>query len=216
MNSTNELDLNEFFYHLREEVYCLIKKSPEFPRYYPGSDADIFCYDLAKVSRVILRAADRYIKKNWQVLVTDKESGSQVYIDFFNNGELDFRFDLYQSLPKYKNITVKQGLFGSVIEGAKATKKLRYNGKPFPIFVPSQTDDLLLRYVEYIEWYQERPDKIKHLDYILKHSTNRERIKLLDKLHFYTSLPQDVHKHAKRNPVGHIVMFIKRLVRERI
>jgi hypothetical protein len=58
--------------------------------------------------------------------------------------------------------------------------------------VPSAIDENILRYIEYQEWYGQRPDKIKHIEYL------EEKIKsseininnLLDKLHYYTELPK--------------------------
>jgi len=57
------------------------------------------------------------------------------------------------------------------------------------IFIPSSIDDNILRYIEYQEWYGQRPDKIKHINYILEACTPKEKNKFLEKLHHYTELP---------------------------
>jgi hypothetical protein len=66
-----------------------------------------------------------------------------------------------------------------------------YKGEEYPVYVPSEIDDLLLRYIEYLEWYQRRPDKIKHLDYILERiSSEQDKLIFINKLHNYTKLHQ--------------------------
>jgi hypothetical protein len=76
-----------------------------------------------------------------------------------------------------------------VVENA-AHKKSVFNDEPYRIKYASKIDDLILRYIEYIEWYEIRPDKIKHLEFIAEHLTSdEEQKKMLDKLHYYTAFP---------------------------
>ena len=103
---------------------------------------------------------------------------------------LDFRFDLYSSLPEFKKLSLKKHLFFDILKN-KTSFYSTYEGKEYPVYVPSEIDDLLLRYIEYMEWYQQRPDKIKHLNYILEGiSSKQDKLIFIDKLHNYTKLYQ--------------------------
>ena len=166
----------------------MIVKLGDFPNYYKRSDIDVFCYDKNEFAKPILRVGNQYLAQGFEIKVTDKDE-SHTYVDFYYDGELEFRFDLDQSLPNYRRIRLKDHYIYTVIENASAFYR-DYNGVRYPIYVPSTVDDLLLRYVEYIEWYETRPDKIKHLDYILGAApSDPSRIGFLDKLHLYTEVP---------------------------
>jgi hypothetical protein len=161
----------------------------EFPNYYKGSDIDIFCYNNDEFAKLILSVGNGYLDRGFEIKVNNKTE-SHTYVDFYFDGELEFRFDLWQTLPEYKKIRLKPHYFFSVIENAVAIQRI-FDGIEYALYVPSTADDLLLRYVEYIEWYELRPDKIKHLDYIINSiSHDSNRIRFIDKLHLYTELPE--------------------------
>ena len=186
---SNRLDLDRFFFEVKDQVYVIVKWGDDFPNYYHGSDIDVFCYDKAEFAKLILSVGNRYLDQGFEIKVTDKDE-SHTYVDFCLNGEIEFRFDLYQSLPNYRKIRLKEHYIYSIIENARTLYR-EFDGVQYPIYVPSTVDDLLLRYVEYIEWYETRPDKVKHLDYILDAAaSDLGRIGFLDKLHLYTELPE--------------------------
>ena len=178
------LDLKKIFSNLSEMNYVIVKLPPEFPEYLIGSDIDIFCYNAQEVSGRILACLNDYLNHDIKIEVTDNEE--QLYIDVIKNSEIHFRFDIYGSLPNYKNVRIKKAFFSSVIENYKLD-----NIFDFPIKTPSEIDESILRYIEYHEWYFERPDKIKHLEYLtLKIDAGVVSKKMmLDKLHYYTALP---------------------------
>ncbi len=198
MTYSNQLDLDRFFFAAQEQIYVIIKSS-NFPNYRKGSDIDIFCYNKDTFAQSILDIGNQYVQQGFEIEVTHK-CPTQTHIDFFLAGELEFRFDLYGSLPHYEKICLKEHYFLSVIENAIAVDRT-CNNENYPIFAPSSADELLLRYIEYIEWYEIRPDKIKHLDYIIDSISDvPERIKFLDKLHIYTKLPPPNNsKHTSMN-----------------
>jgi len=185
---SNKLDLDQFFFTVQDQIYAVIKLSNEFPSYYKGSDIDIFCYNDSEFAKRILEVGNRYVEQGFEIKVSQKLS--KACLDFYYDGELDFRFELYQSLPRYKKIHLKEHYIYSVIENASTIMR-EFEGKPYPFYVPAPIDDLLLRYVEYIEWYETRPDKVKHLEYILATIDDApQRIGFIDKLHLYTKLPE--------------------------
>lgn len=188
-----KLDLLAFFKLIENEQYVVIKPSCTLPDYDLGSDIDIFCYHVGKMVEITTAFLANYVDDKSNISVTD--SLSKVHVDFLVNDKINFRFDLYKQLPNYKNISLKSAFFSSVIESA-LTRELTESEASVTVKVPSETDDLILRYVEYHEYYAARPDKIKHVEYIQDKIafSESERVKMLDKLHYYTAFPQVVYR----------------------
>ncbi len=188
MNYSNKLDLDNFFFEARNHNYVIIKID-HFPNYYKGSDIDVFCENITEFAKSILGIGNVYVEQqNFEIVVKNNKDKTHIYIDFYINNELDFRFDLHSVLPEFKNLSLKKDLFYDVLKNKSFFDSI-YRGKKYPVYVPSEIDNLLLRYVEYLEWYQRRPNKIKHLDYILERiSSDQEKLIFIDKLHNYTKL----------------------------
>lgn len=178
------LDLSKIFKKLEDKSYCIIKLPDVFPSYEIGSDLDIFCYDVQDISKIILSNIQEFIAPDLKIEITDNKT--QLYIDIIDNNKIHFRFDLYGILPSYKNVNIKEAFFSSVIENSSIISK--ENSK---VKVPSLMDESILRYIEYQEWYAQRPDKIKHIKY-LEDKIEQNEIdvnKMFDKLHYYISIP---------------------------
>lgn len=182
-----KIDLISIFKTIEDESYCIIKLPHEFPVYVIGSDIDIFCYDIKLLTGKILSVLQELINCNISIEITDR--GNQVYIDLIQEGIIHFRFDLYGELPVYENVSIKPAFFSSVIESSEIIVMEPTHTK---IKVPSIIDENILRYIEYHEWYSERPDKIKHINYI-QDCICSEQVNfknMIDKLHYYTSVPK--------------------------
>lgn len=205
---SSELNLDEFFSHLAGEIYTVVKLDPDFPSFRPGSDIDLFCYDARKVLTKILEVAHRYANHGFTIRITDLESG-QIHADVLKEDNLIFRFDLYQRTPAYRKILVREGLLESVIENCRSIERT-FNGTTYKLYVPSLLDEQLIRYLEFVECYEARPDKLKHLEYILSSVTEPGRIQLLDKVHRYTKLPPAAPPPA---PKGRIHEWLDRIFR---
>lgn len=187
MKYSNKLDLNIFFSKLESKNYVIIKLT-DFPNYYSGSDIDIFCYNVDEIAREIIFLGKQYLEDGFEI-VAKNANDSHKYIDFIFDNKIEFRFDLYGELPVYKKVCIQKNYFPHIINNcvpvAINSKLGQYN-----FYVPSQIDELILRYIEYIEWYEIRPDKIKHLDYIMDAiDDDSEKMIFLDKLHQFTALP---------------------------
>jgi len=182
------LDLVSFFNTLNDISYCIIKLSSKFPMYNEGDDIDIFCYDPYEMCQKIVEWGNTYLSNGFSIKVNENNEKKPVSVDFMRNKSIHFRFDLYGELPNYKKVLIKPALFESIIEHAVLLERFS-NKQKVTIKVPSFLDEMILRYIEFIEWYNIRPDKIKHLDYILKQIDDESKIKFLNKLHHYTALP---------------------------
>ncbi|MCG6405529.1 hypothetical protein K6U20_12960 [Vibrio fluvialis] len=198
-----EIDLLNIFKLLNEQRYCLIKIPPEFPGFNIGSDLDIFCYDIREVSRVILGELNKLIN-DMEYHIGIEEKNEQVHIDFKCDDKIILRFDLYSSLPNYNNIKIKDSYFVHVLENIKLVDINNVQVK-----TPSSIDDSIIRYIEYQEFYAQRPDKIKHIEYIEKKLAKNE-VKLdevFEKLHYFTSLP-NVYEERKVSSNNMIRYFV--------
>jgi hypothetical protein len=192
---SNKLNLKEFFFAVQKTEYVIIKMSKEFPNYYKRSDIDVFCNDVKEFSKCLLEVGNKYLFQNFIIEVKNNEENVHTYIDFYIDGDLDFRFDLYSAMPPLLNtIKMKPYYFYSVTDRRRSFL-IDFNGEKYPIYIPSEIDELILRYLEYMEWYEKRPDKIKHLDYILdKISDTKIRKLFFDRLHIYAEFPPTEYK----------------------
>lgn len=183
------IQLIDFFTNLQEENYCITKRG-DIEKYQQGSDLDIFCMNLKSFSEAVIDSMAKYIENGYEVVIHEKR-GDHRHIDIVKNNILEIRFDLYGSIPSYKKINIKDALFTSVIEN-RVTELVTIQGSSFSVFFPSLIDEVLIRYIEYIENYELRPDKVKHLDYILKEIESDQNIRMfLNKLHYYTKIPNE-------------------------
>lgn len=180
------LNLNELFFELKDEVYCIIKPDENLPEYKKGSDIDIFCYDSNNIVSKILKFGNKYVNNDLQIHISNLDS--QLYVDFFDkiSNLIELRFDIYTSMPIYNNVLIKPAFFDVILEN-RITKKIsnKYN-----IFIPNDIDNYILRYIEYQEWYGQRPDKIKHINFILNSCNESDKYIFLQKLHYFTALPR--------------------------
>jgi hypothetical protein len=203
------LDVLSFFKEVGELSYCVVKMSDQFPLYRTGDDVDIFCYSVDEMTKKLLSWGDKYLDNGFQIKVKDVYRKQHVHIDFLKNSALQFRFDLYGRLPDYKKAYVKSALFESVIENSQPVD-FQDDAQIISVNRPSEIDDMLIRYLEFIEWYDVRPDKIKHLEFILKCSNEIDKMRFLEKMHHYTKMPPiHVPEKPKVSHFSAIVQFIK-------
>jgi len=211
MNNPSRLDLGLFFSALEGKKYSIIKLT-DFPDYNIGSDIDVFCDNIDDIAREIIYIGNQYCKQGFEIRVKNANA-SHIHIDFITGYKLDFRFDLYGALPPYKKLRIKGDYFTKIINDSVPINFDR-NQKQYQIYVPSDLDDLVLRYIEYIEWYELRPDKIKHLDYITSAiSNNKNNAQFLEILHRYTALPciADDRKNKKQHSKSSLKSYLQRI-----
>jgi hypothetical protein len=131
----------------------------EFPCYASGSDVDLIVFDRSYAIQSIHQYYDTHLSQAGEMQVTDREE--HCHIDFYFEEEFDLRVDLIDGFDFFKNIAVKPAFLTKLFM-RRQTKQI---GK-HSVFVPADVDELTLRYFEYLEWFDRRPDKIKHLEYI--------------------------------------------------
>lgn len=193
------IDLSVFFEAMQESAYSIIKYI-SLDNYKEGNDIDIFCFDINEIIRILSMVASKnLLSQGYDVDIYECGNEKHVQFDIKRGDKLIFKFDLYGELPAYEKVNIKESFFAVVIENSERSYYLNQEGKEFYVKHASVLDELLLRYIEYIEWYEVRPDKIKHLDYIIsKVEENETNIKFLDKLYYYTKLPDVKRKKRKK------------------
>jgi hypothetical protein len=206
------INLADFFKVLEGENYCIIKRG-DIEKYKTGSDFDIFCFDLHSFSKKIMIASQKYVKDGYKLKINDSRK-CHWHIDLLKDEKIEVRFDLYNSMPSYKRINIKNSLFSSIVEN-RVLDLVNLNGNSVKIYYPSLVDEIIIKYLDYIEHYKLRPDKVRHLDYVLeKIKKDRDNREFIDKLHFYTSFSRDVEVSKKsliENFYEHIEYWLLRI-----
>lgn len=190
MNYSNKIDIIDFFEELKEHQYIIVKIWPNFPNYYSYSDVDIFCHNINEVAICILETGNKYIDIGFEIKVNEINTVAK-QIDFIIDGKIDFRFDLHGKFPDYKNVNVNQFYFNSMIDN-KTSKAIYVHEKEYTVFIPCIIDEMIIRYFDYLEYFEKRNDKIKHLDYIRNKIENSVSLEdFLDRFYLYVSFPKN-------------------------
>lgn len=188
-----KLPLYQFFNAISSHNYVLIKSPENLIDYEFGVDLDIFCYDLTSMVEIAASFLSDNLGRNSKVKINRRPY--HVHVDYITRKNVELRFDIYEKLPAYKKVSLKSAFYETAIEHAQI-KKVTSSGTSFEIRVPSLADDCILRYIEYHEYFESRPDKIKHIAYIEERISSGEisKAEILDKLHYYVSFPSVEYK----------------------
>jgi FkbM family methyltransferase len=155
------IDLGPFFQGMDD--YVILRLPESFPSYRDHGDIDILCGDRDRFLRHILDVGKTYEDQGFRIETTP--AGSHLHVDFLAPGaqRLNLRFDLISSFdyekfkiaPKYAEVVLASG------------RHVSPSG--VSVRVPSVEHDLAIRFLEYLEHADKRPDKIKHLEYVKSH-----------------------------------------------
>jgi FkbM family methyltransferase len=173
---SNLLDLKDFF--VGPADYVIIKLPDDFPNYCDHSDIDILCRDRNSFLNHVLAVGKKYQRQGFEIKVD--RTNEHLHVDFYPPAakRLNFRFDLISDFF-YEKFEVNPQYSEIVLQSRR-----RINRGGLEIQVPSLEHDLAIRFLEYIEYVDYRPDKIKHWDYIKKHKCSD----FVDVVNRYTDL----------------------------
>jgi hypothetical protein len=195
MRYSNKINLLEFIHELNECDYVIIKIWDNFPNYYPQSDLDIFCTNINLIAEKILTIGNKYLDQEFKININESENYHK-QIDFIYMEQIDFRFDLFGSFPDYKNVNIKNSYLYSVIDN-KVEKLIGYNNKEIKVFIPCVIDEMIVRYLDYLEYFVKRKDKIRHLDFIRNGIIQNANLEsFLDRFYNYISLPIEKKEYS--------------------
>lgn len=191
----SDFNLIVFLREIEDEYYCIIKRN-NIIEFRNGADIDIFCYDLTSFTKKIIKASKIFIKNGYELKIND-EIENHWHLDLCKENTISVRFDIYNTLPSFKKVNVKKAFFACVLEN-RVEEKIMINNNKLKVYYPALIDELIIRYIEYIENYKLRPDKIKHLEYIMRKLDENTKNKVfIDKLHYYTSFTKDLNPKPK-------------------
>jgi len=154
--------INNIFYCLKDQKYAIIRFSG-FSHIAPGDDIDILCSNKHKISRLIISNLRQLVEQGYEIHITEK---NHIHIDIIENEKIYLRFDLIDNFDSFRKITIHSS-FAQDLLNRRVCVENKFNGKSYPIFIAKEEDDLVVRYLEFLENYDDRPDKIKHYDFIL-------------------------------------------------
>jgi len=159
------LDVTSLFDLLQD--YVIMKMSDQLPIYKVNEDIDILTSDMYKNINIITNWYDKNIFYHKFSYI----NSTHIHFDLFKHNEnfLHFRFDLFSALS-FSKFSIDNSIYRLILKNRIKNDK--------GAFVPCLEDDLSIRYCEYIEYINERPDKIKHLHYVEKFNTNFHKVTL--------------------------------------
>ncbi|WP_166267072.1 hypothetical protein [Providencia sp. M-27] len=189
-----KINLKEIFSEISNSSYVLLKAPSSLDDYTYGSDLDIFTNELEDVSAKIISLLTPYVENN-DLIIDIKDTIGRRYIDLILDEKINIRFDLCSQFPKYKNIEIKDSYFDVVIEG-KVVEENLFKDKSIKVNITNSSDEFIIRYIEYHEWFESRPDKIKHIDIIQKKYNEDEIEEYVSRLHRYLKFP--IKKQSKK------------------
>jgi len=158
---SNLIDLKEFFRGVDD--YVILKLSEDFPDYSAYSDIDVLCRDRDAFLSHILTVGKAYERRGLRIEVN--REGDNLHVDLYppKAERLNFRFDLLDCLS-YEKFSVDSQLCDIILNNRQSV-----NRGGVDIQVPIPEHELAVRFFEYVEWKDKRPDKVKHWEYIKKY-----------------------------------------------
>lgn len=203
------------------EEYIILRIWPDFPSYLLGSDIGILVIDLYKASKQIQEFLIKFTNEDNTIKV--EELHNQIHIDFLREKKLVIRFGIIDSLDIYSRFHVQDSL-KTIIFLTRTTQDINNQ----QIYLPSTEMDYLIRYFEYLQWFEQRPDKIKHMEYILANSTEKQRLELIENAHRFLRwnhstadekvIPsmnsEVVYVNSKKQAIKELVRLIKYLFKK--
>jgi hypothetical protein len=196
------------------DEYVLLKKWPEFPVFLPGSDIDLLVIDRFTASEKIQKYLSEILDGS-ECFLRVTEGRYHIHLDLIRENKLWIRLDLIDELDFYTQFSIQPALKTKLF---LERKSIDVDGHA--IYIPSPEHELIIRYYEYLEWFERRPDKIKHLDFILANSTPEQQEKIIENAHRFIRLHHaqwqgevPPRTYSRKQNIKVIVEKAKRLVK---
>jgi len=154
--------IDSVFFALQDKK-CMIVKYSGFDHLRPGNDIDILCDKKSDVSKVINSVLNGLISQRDRIRICENDC---IHIDIIRDEEIYLRFDLIDNFNSFKKITIRES-YAEESLNRRVRSEHTFNGIKYPMFYSREDDDLVIRFLEFVENYNDRPDKIKHYDYIM-------------------------------------------------
>jgi hypothetical protein len=156
-----------------------------FPNYVSGMDFDIVVSD---VNAALKYAHQNFMTKDVEIYSMRVVRREHVHFDILKKNTLEVRFDFINSFDFLKRLRISNTFFIKLFSNCE---HIKLNGSI--INIPSKLDDLFIRYIEFIEYFEMFPAKEKHLEYIRKCATNEEWMELISMTHNYIRFNREIY-----------------------
>jgi hypothetical protein len=174
---------------LSSQRYVVVKQSGPIQCPPVGGDIDLFCESAIDCAQSLLSLTRRALESGFEIDVDCLADSSQIHVDFLNAGSIQFRFDCYGRLPPFKRVKMKDEYFAQVLSD-RVFVQMELAARTVAVPVQCAEDESILRYLEYHEYFPSRPDKLKHLNWVIESAGDEaSRVRFLKRLHWFTELP---------------------------
>lgn len=173
--------------------YSIIKLNPLFPSLDTNSDIDVF----VKNKNEFILELNSKIKRfdNISIIIKNINTSHTHYDIILNlNSILLIRVDIYSRMPNFQVVKVKENLFESILENSK-NKYFLINTNKIKVKIPNFYLDLVIRYIEYYEFFWTGNPKDQHIEFVkntLLTNKKKQRV-FIDYINHFTQLPLDFH-----------------------
>lgn len=167
------------------EESIIIKIFDEFPDYQIGSDIDILVINKYDALNSLINYLKPLINKNLEEIHIE-ETKSHIHLDLFRKNKLVFRIDMIENFNSFSRFSIQDSLKTSMF--LKRKKKWFLDKY---IYVPVDEHEFLIRYLEYLEWFEIRPDKLKHYEFVINETDELQKNQLMKNLHRYIKFQRE-------------------------
>lgn len=206
-------DLARYLGAIRDCEYAIVKLPPHFPALATGEDLDLVAVEKERVVAALIAAARQDVEAGFVARVSYGPDRSFIHLDLVKDEDLHLRFDVASRLSSFGTYRVRSTYTDRIVEGATRSDVV-IGGTTVPVRVAGEIDELVVRYLEYHELFSSRPDKVKHLDYVLRAvESEPERRSFFARLHENIVLPRDEPVVASRSLLRRAAGRARRVLR---
>lgn len=198
------IDLHRIFDQTQTHDFAVMKSLPSgSPEH--GSDIDLLCLDKIALGKQFLRNCRSLIEDGYAIRLRELPETNQAHIDILREGEIALRLDLHEGLGAYQRVTVKK-TFTQRLLARREVAAVDCPAGLLQLPVPDAIDNLVLRYLEFHEWFDRRPDKIKHAEHIAEQFASDPSTAKA----FYDRLSQATHQRPALPALRYCDLNLKR------
>ena len=177
------INTSEFWSTVADVDYCVVRRTPNFPSAQFGSDIDVLVLDTQEFT---LRLQRFWTAQGFQLRVREI-SNDHVQVDLLSNAARFLMFDLYCADKHLDGVTRGTQFMAWVL--ARRQKISFGSNSPglhsSSFFAPSNIDEGVIRYVEYVTSFWTGRLKDWHLEWIEGELSRDERSKMLELAHYF-------------------------------
>lgn len=163
-------------------TYALLRGAEELENVRFGQDLDILVADVEAALESFRAYYELSLAEDYDLAA--EWFGDRVHLDLMVRGEIALRLDLIEGFSSFSRLSIRPSF---KIDLMVRRTVVQVCGQP--VFAPALRDELTMRYFEFMEYFDTRPDKVKHLDYIVDKLEEVSGERFFDAVHRYVGFP---------------------------